>query len=104
MPLSLLSSYYIRKLLHRNAENLKFVVAPNAAIEADALADLNSVLESLYLEDEELAAVINELETLANYHQHYVGQAFLYKAALAKIETRIFWLLGFKTLDNSALA
>jgi hypothetical protein len=104
MALSLLTSYYIRKLLHKNAGKLKFVVVPNAAIKADALSDLNSVLGSLYLEHEEFSAVVKELENLANYHQHYASQEFLYKAALEKIENRIFWLFGFKKIDTSASA
>jgi hypothetical protein len=97
MQLTPLTAYYIRKLLRLRSSKLKFVVAPGAAFEADTLADLNVVLKSLYLEDLEVNAVIQELETLVNIHQHLISECAIYANELTTVEQKMFWLLGFKT-------
>lgn len=97
MQLTPLTAYYIRKLLHLQSSKLKFVVAPGAAFKADILADLNAVIKSLYLEEPEVDAVIQELEKLANIHQHLMSKRTTYADELSTIEQKMFWLLGFKT-------
>jgi len=62
-------SYYLRKLLRENLSQLKSVVAPGAAVEADSFTDLNAVVESLYLELDEINETVRELERLALVHQ-----------------------------------
>jgi hypothetical protein len=96
MQLSPLTSYYIRKLLRQQIHHLIWVVAPGAALQADALADLDQVLRSLYLEESEIKKVVKQLETLISYHQALASQQMVHAQELAKIERTIFWLLGFK--------
>ncbi|MDX2212340.1 MAG: hypothetical protein SFY66_03530 [Oculatellaceae cyanobacterium bins.114] len=102
MQLSPLTAYYIRKLLHKHEQRLRFIVAHGAAVKADSLADLNGVLESLYLEESEIKAVTHKLEKLVTFHQLLMQQRIKYNPELSELEVleverQIFWLLGFKT-------
>jgi hypothetical protein len=94
--ISLLTCYYIRKLLRQHANELKSIVAQGAALCADSQADLDQVLESLYLEEAEIAEKVRELETLTRWHQILVTQGSSDIEQLIKIEGQIFWILGFK--------
>jgi len=99
MKISPTTSYYIRKLLRSHADRLRSVFAPGAAIQADSLSDLNAVVASLYLEEEELMRVTREIEDLVQLHSRLGSQAgrfSLYDGKLAELEQRIFWLLGLK--------
>ncbi len=96
MQLSPLTSYYVRKLLRQNTQNLKWIVHPGAGIQADSLSNLDDVLSSLYLEEAEIRAVICSLEKLIAYHQVLVVQGSHYSQELLQTEKTIFWLLGFK--------
>ncbi len=89
--------YYIRKLLRKHQGNLKSIVVDGACLAANPEADLNAVLESLYLDDEDVAAEMNHLETLIMSHQMIgeIGPA----GQLQKVETEIFWVLGLKQID-----
>lgn len=93
--------YYLRKLLRQNLDQLAFVVATGAGIKADPLNDLNAVLESLYLEDVEIATAIQQLEHLALFHQSLSSQGAKYRQELKKTEEQIFWLLGFKLRNTN---
>jgi PAS domain S-box-containing protein len=94
--LSVTIAYYIRKLLRQNLDQLTSVVTVGAGIKADPLNDLNAVLESLYLETEEINSKVQELEHLALLHQAISSQGVKHRQELKDAEQQIFWLLGFK--------
>ncbi|WP_242028471.1 response regulator [Pseudanabaena sp. FACHB-2040] len=71
-----------------------------AGLKADALSDLNSVIESLYLEDEEINATVQQLDNLAVFHQTLSHQGARYRQDLQKTEQQIFWLLGFRPKES----
>jgi hypothetical protein len=96
MRLSPLTAYYIRKLLRQRCKTLKFVAVPGSALQAEPMSDLDQVIESLYLQESEISAVVRELETLANSHRFLTSQSSLYAKDVEKLESQIFWLLGFK--------
>jgi hypothetical protein len=96
LRLSPLTAYYIRKLLYQHAGELRFIVAEGAGQKANYLADLNAVLESLYLEEPEIEAAVKRLEILVYYHQTFSAYTALHKAEVEKAEKEIFWILGFK--------
>ncbi|HEY9623578.1 MAG TPA: response regulator [Crinalium sp.] len=93
-------AYYIRKLLRQNLDRLTFVVASGAGIKADPLNDLNAVIESLYLEKEEIVAAVKQLEYLSLLHQSLSSQGAQYRQELRKTEEELFWLLGFKLQES----
>ncbi|BAU14814.1 two-component response regulator [Leptolyngbya sp. NIES-3755] len=95
-PLSLSATYHLRRLLHQNLDRLSSIVAAGAGLKADPLSDLNSVIESLYLEEYAIAETVDQLERLASLHQSLVTQSARHRQELRKIEQEIFWLLGFK--------
>ena len=94
--LSLTTSYYIRKLLHQNLDRLTSVLEIGAGLKANSLSDLNAVLESLYLEEQEINAAIEQLEHLGVFHQTLSHQGAKHHQDLRAAEQNIFWLLGFK--------
>lgn len=97
--LSPTASYYIRKLVRQFSNDLKSVVAPGAGLRTDITSDLNAVLNSLYLEDDEIQHVIRRLEDLASFHQALQAQVSSYNnysEQLKNLERQIFWLLGLK--------
>ncbi|MBD2325820.1 ATP-binding protein [Alkalinema sp. FACHB-956] len=94
--LSPTTAYYLRKLLRQNWERLRSIVRHGAALEADPLGDLNQVLESLYLEPEEVTRAVQELERLTLAHQALAARPGGYGLDLQKLEAQIFWLLGYK--------
>ncbi len=94
--LSLTTSYYIRKLLHQNLDRLTSVLAVGAGLKADSLSDLNAVLESLYLGEQEVDAAIEQLEYFGTFHQTLSHQGAKHHQELRNAEQKIFWLLGFK--------
>ena len=100
MLLSATTSYYLRQLVHKNRGRLKFVVAPNAGLEAHVLADLDVVLTSLYLDDEAIQETVNQLERLAFMHQALKEQGDIYAQQRNEIEKNILWLLGFLILEE----
>jgi len=100
MQLPPVIAYYIRKLLRQNLDRLQFVVAIGAAMKADQLSDLNAVIASLYLEDQEINSVVLDLERLALSHQTMSNQGAIHRQELKDLEQQMFWLLGFKQLKT----
>lgn len=88
--------YYLRKLLRQNIDQLAFIVAEGAGIKADPLGDLNAVIESLYLEPEEISEAVEKLERLVLMHQNLINQGSKHRQQLRETEEQLFWLLGFK--------
>jgi sulfur carrier protein ThiS len=98
--LSVLTDYYVRKLIRRYRGCLKSVVASGACIEADTQTSIDDVLESLYLEPEEIAAQIKELEVMIRHHQHLELKSPQSHRQLQDLERKIFWVIGFKVLET----
>ena len=94
--LSVSTTYYVRKLLHQNLQRLKSIVAMGASIQADELSDINAVLNSLYLEDEELAAVVSQLDRAVATHEAMLSQSEQFQQQRSELEEKIFWLLGYR--------
>ncbi|AFY62141.1 hypothetical protein [Synechococcus sp. PCC 6312] len=92
--------YYIRKLLRKEQGNLKCIVVDGACLAANPEADLNAVLESLYLDAEEIAEEVLHLETLVMSHQ-MIGENGP-AGQLQKVEAEIFWILGLKRIALSS--
>jgi len=97
--LSPTTSYYIRQILTQNRFRLRFVVAPKAALEADSMADMNAVIDSLYPDTDEAIAVGKKLERLVAVHQILKRQGSMYADNVEVVEQEICWLLGFKLID-----
>jgi DNA-binding response OmpR family regulator len=100
LKLSPTASYYIRRLLHQNLDCLKSVLAEGAGVKANPLSDLNQVVSSLYLEQEEIAEVMDQLERLSSRHQMLATQGGLHRQEMDKTQTEIFWLLGFRAEER----
>lgn len=98
--LSTSASYHLRKVLHKYRDRAKFIVAQNAGLAAHAMADLNEVIESLYLEDEAIVETMNQLEILVSTHQTLTEQGEIYKHTQLEIERKMLWLLGFLVLED----
>lgn len=94
--LSPTTSYYIRRLLHQNLDQLRSVLASGAGLEANPLSDLNEVMGSLYLEADELKEAVQSIEHLATCHQALATQGGLHRQELEQTQSEIFWLLGFR--------
>lgn len=100
--LSPMTCYYIRRLLRQTFDKFQLIGAFDERIQADSLADLNALINSIYPEDTKVDIVTNKLEILVSYHQGLVTQAQRYGEELAAIEQAIFWLLGFKLEPTSS--
>jgi hypothetical protein len=98
MRLSPLTAYYLRKLLRQRSDAFQFVAVSGSALQADPLADLDRVIESLYSQEAEIFSTVQMLETLVNSHRSLANQATLYARDLASVENQIFRLLGFQQL------
>ena len=102
MKLSPLAHYHLCKILYRHADELECVLAEGAGLCAHAEADLNEVLQSLYLEDEEIDSMTEELETLTRMHRTLWDENTPWHGndsqseTLTKLEQQIFWILGLK--------
>ncbi len=97
-----MTCYYIRRLLRQKFDKFQLIGAFDERIQADSLADLNALINSIYPEDTKVDIVTNKLEILVSYHQGLVTQAQRYGEELAAIEQAIFWLLGFKLEPTSS--
>lgn len=98
MALSPTTAYYIRRLLRQNIDRLQTVVAKGAGVAVDPLTDLNAVISSLYLEEEDAISAVLSLERLAALHQGLNSQGNSNRKGLVEIEKEIFWILGFKPI------
>ena len=96
MKLSPLAHYHLCKILYHHADELECVLAEGAGLCAHAEADLNEVLKSLYLEEEEIDAMAEELETLTRMHRTLWSENASQSETLTKLEQQIFWILGLK--------
>jgi PAS domain S-box-containing protein len=96
LQLSPTIAYYIRKLLRQNLPQLRSIVAKGAALKADEFSNLDDVINSLYLNSEEINSVIHQLEHLTLSHQALTNQGRNNFGDRRSIEEQLFWLLGYK--------
>ncbi|MDR5639761.1 MULTISPECIES: hypothetical protein [unclassified Thermosynechococcus] len=94
------TAYTIRRLLRQYQGQLKSVVVEGACLVADPEADLNAVLESLYLDEEEVCTQVAEIEKLMMTHQLLLKAGA--KEQAAAIEDQILWIFGLKRIKNQA--
>lgn len=104
MSISPVTSYYIRQILYQNRTCIKFIVAPNAALEAHPMADINAVINSLYPDASEAWMVIQKLENLASMHQILKENRDMHTNNLNLVEKEICWLLGFRYIAQDVKA
>ncbi len=100
------TAYTIRRLLRQYQGQLRSVVAEGACLVADPESDLNAVIESLYLDEEEIRAQVAEIEKLMMTYQLLLKAGATQQAAA--VEDQVFWILGLKrttaTSSNAAPA
>ncbi len=104
LRLSLLAQYHIRQLLHANRDRLHLVAAPGRNLAATEQADLNEVLEGLYLEDPIIAKAIQDLEGYTQLHLRLTHEQMKTGRFIDDVEQRIFALLGLQREDASVVA
>ncbi|MBW4577282.1 MAG: hypothetical protein KME08_18580 [Aphanothece sp. CMT-3BRIN-NPC111] len=98
--LSIMTCYYLHNFLRKHKNEVKSIVAPGAGVCADSQADLDLVLESLYLEEDEIAVKVKQLETLTRYHQMLLEQNASPTKELIDVERQILWILGLKRVSS----
>ncbi|MFN3678621.1 hypothetical protein [Thermosynechococcus sp.] len=96
--LSISMIYYLRRLLRQYEPFLKPVIYEGAGLVANAEVDLYAVLESLYLDVEELATATEQLSRLILLHQK---KELLSIEQYEAITQQIFWILGLKYTPSS---
>lgn len=109
MSLSLFSQYHIRQLLHLYRDRLRLVAAPGRALAASEDADLNAVVEGLYLEDAEIERVFRQLNVLARMHASVTGRFQMGSSAQGagsqrELEIQILRLLGLELMSQPVMA
>jgi hypothetical protein len=78
--------------------------------ETHSQSSIDTILESLYLEPEQLVYQVNELELMVDYHQQiekklpYTSTQKLSNtnAQLQELEQKIFRAIGFQVLETGA--
>lgn len=98
MGLSLIAQYHIRQLLHRDRQQLQVVAAPGRALSAHDQADLNAVVEGLYLDESKIEQVFRALEGYARLHLKVSRQERRAERLCSDLEGKIFALLGLRRL------
>ncbi|AHB89212.1 hypothetical protein NK55_09800 [Thermosynechococcus sp. NK55a] len=93
-----ITAYTIRRLLRQYQGQLKSVVAEGASLTANPEVDLNAVLESLYLDEEEIRTQVAEIERLMLTYQLLLKVGT--KEQAAAIEERILWIFGLKRIGK----
>lgn len=108
MGLSLFSHYHIRRLLHLYRDRLRLVAAPGRDLAASEDADLNAVVEGLYLEDAEIERVFQQLNLFARMHASMsgrfpAGSSSHEFGSQRELEIQILRLLGLELMPQPAL-
>jgi uncharacterized protein with PhoU and TrkA domain len=92
------TAYTIRRLLRQYQGQLRSVVAEGACLVADPEIDLNAVLESLYLDEDEIRVQVAEIEKLMMTYQLLLKADA--KEQARAIEDQILWILGLKRITT----
>lgn len=96
LKLSPTIAYSIRKLLRQNLDRLQSIVVPGAALKADDFSHLDEVIQSLYLEPQEINSVIHQIEQLVMSYESLSARSGQFIEERKAVEAKIFWLLGYK--------
>ena len=94
-------SFYVRKLIRRNFDQLKLSESGMPVL-ADGWGDLDRILIALYsnedtgVDEAAIGAAIEQLEHLARAHQVLSSQGSIYPDELRDTEKSIFSVLGYK--------
>ena len=94
------TTYYLRKILRQNLDQLESVLARETNLGFDPITDLNETLSFLCGDRESLESVINNLERLSKYHQVLASQGTLHRQELDKTEGEIFSLMGLRSIHE----
>lgn len=94
------TTYYLRKVLRKNLDQLESVLSREINLGFDPVADLNSTLSFLYADPSSLSSVVKELERLVKYHQVLSSQGSLHRQELDKSEAAIFSALGMRSINE----
>jgi hypothetical protein len=108
--LAVSTEYSIRKLIRRYHGRLKSAVNDGVIVEPELQVSLDRVLESLYLDADELVYQVKELELIVCYHRqldkqlsYTSGQKQLnIGAQLQELEHQIFRVIGFIVEETAA--
>lgn len=98
--LSLMARYYIRRLLHQRRDRLHLIAAPGRNLFATETANLNDVIEGLYLEEARIQQVVASLEGYVKLHRQWVAQANTAAAVSLDLERQIFAMLGLRLAES----
>ena len=109
ISLSLFARYHIRHLLHCRRDRLRVIAAPGRALSASEDADLNALVEGLYLEDAEIERAFYQLNTLAQMHsgaaqQALIGGVHTSNSNQQALEEKILGILGLQLMPSAVLA
>jgi PAS domain S-box-containing protein len=94
------TTYYLRKVLRKNLDQIESVLSKEMNLGFDPVADLNSTLSFLYADPSSLSSVVTELERLVKYHQVLSSQGSLHRQELDKSEAAIFSALGMRNINE----
>jgi len=94
------TTYYLRKILRQNLDQLESVLAGETNLGFDPVTDLNETLSFLCGDRESLQGVIRNLERLSQYHQVLASQGTLHRQELEKTEGEIFTLMGLRSINE----
>ena len=94
------TTYYLRKVLRKNLDQIESVLSKEMNLGFDPVADLNSTLSFLYADPSSLSSVVTELERLVKYHQVLSSQGSLHRQELEKSEAAIFSALGMRNINE----
>lgn len=106
---SFATCYYIRSVLLKYADELKWIVSQKSGFCINSETELEQLLESVYLEEmlektllkiykteSQIFAQVQNLEKLAQQHQALVAKNLRHSPEFAEVKRQIFWTLGFK--------
>lgn len=96
MQLSSFTQYYIRKLLRQYLKEMKYEVVQRASIHDYLVTDLDLILQKAGLNVDEIAATIEQVETLVSMHHQLVLRKQHCSQSLTQIEEKIFELIGLR--------
>lgn len=96
-----MAQYLLRRLLYQRRDRLHIIAAPGRHLAANSQeANLNDVIEWLYLDENRIAQVVSELERYVRMHRSMTIRGDLSNRLLTDIEHRMFSLLGLR-LENA---
>jgi hypothetical protein len=96
------TAYLIQRLLRKYHGQLRSVIAAGAGLVAEPDVDLNVVLESLYVEPEEIAMKVGQIEALVSRYHRLNQKSCPDIGQQQEVELDIFWIFGLKLATTSS--